>query len=188
MSALPILLTETKESHEMQFDPTTLGFNFAKDLAIQLITLSTGLLALSITFTKEIVKTLSNFKEIFLRISWGFHMLSILFGVWTLMALTGTLMPLQPNAPGKPLQFQFGSNVRGPAAGQVALFLLGTLLLVFVYGSGPGKSREEEYQVINEAPDKLATTLKNLKMDNWELVSMTAQDPTRIVALVKRNK
>ncbi len=92
-----------QESHATQFDPTTLGFNFAKDLAIQLITLSTGLLALSVTFTKEIVKTLSNVREVILRISWGFHMLSIVFGVWTLMALTGTLMPVQPNAPGKVL-------------------------------------------------------------------------------------
>jgi len=59
---------------------------------------------------------------------------------------------------------------------------------VFVYGSGPGKPREDEYQVIVEAPDKLAATLKNLKADKWELVNMSAQDPTRIVALMKRNK
>jgi hypothetical protein len=169
----------------MQFDPTTLGFNFAKDLAVQLITLSTGLLALSATFTKEILKTISKSREMLLRISWIVHVIAIVGGVWTLMALTGTLMPAAPKAPGTP--FQFGSNVRVPAGLQVILFLLGTILLLVVYGSGSAKPREEEFRVITEPPDELAAALKSLKVDRWELVSFSAQDSKIVVALLKRS-
>ena len=169
-----------------QLDLTTLGFNFAKDLAIQLITLSTGLLALSVTFTKEILKTISGARALALRFSWGIHMFSILGGVWTLMALTGTLMPRQVSTPSTPVEF--GSNVRIPAAGQVTLFLLGTLLLLFVYGGGEAKPREGEFQVIVQSPDQLGGALKNLKAEQWEPVSFSAQDPTRVVVLLKRSR
>ena len=169
----------------MQFDPTTLGFNFAKDLAIQLITLSTGLLALSVTFTKEILVTISKSRLVVLRLSWGTHMFSILCGVWTLMALTGSLMPIVSTTPNA--LRQFGQNVRHPAAGQVVLFVLGTLLLLFVYGGDHGTS-QEEFQVIHQSPDSLGATLSKLKGDRWEPVSFSAEDATKVVVLLKRKK
>jgi hypothetical protein len=169
----------------MQFDPITLGFNFAKDLAVQLITLSTGLLALSATFTKEILKTISASKDRLLRASWIIHVVSIIFGVWTIMALTGTLMPGTPKVPGSP--FQFGSNVRVPAGLQILLFLLGTVFLLIVYGSRSGKPGEAEFKVITETPEKLGAVLKNLGGDRWEPVSFSMPDPGKVVALLKRS-
>ena len=38
-------------------EPVKLAFQFARDLATQLITLSSGVLALSITFNKDVIKT-----------------------------------------------------------------------------------------------------------------------------------
>src|SRR5438034_4510306 len=117
---------------QLQFDPVQLGFTFAKELATQLISLSTGILALSVTFAKDVLKTpLTNRKETLLRIGWGGHLLSISLGVWTLMALTGTLMPLHGRAPNAP--WELAANVRCPAALQVILFVAGTILLVFAY-------------------------------------------------------
>src|SRR5690242_15711220 len=113
----------------MQMDRVQLGFNFAKDLATQLITLSTGLLALSATFTKDIFNKRPSSSERFLKTAWVSLVVSIVFGVWTFSALTGTLMPVGPsNMPS--LVSGFGGNVRVPAALQVATFLIGTVVLL----------------------------------------------------------
>jgi hypothetical protein len=171
---------------QTQFDPVQLGFTFAKELATQLITLSTGLLALSVTFTKDILKTIPKGSNVALRIAWGAHLASMLCGVWTLMALTGTLMPVQPRPSGSSLTL--AGNVRMPATGQVLLFLLGTLLLVIVYGRGPGRQAEDEFQVIVVAPGALAKELGRLKADRWEFAAFSTQDPANITVLLKRSR
>src|SRR5258708_35945735 len=84
-------------------DPAQLGITFAKELATQLITLSTGVLALSATFTKDILKTIPAGKERVLHAAWGVHILAIIFGVWSLPGITGTLLPLDGVRP-NPLQ------------------------------------------------------------------------------------
>jgi hypothetical protein len=109
-------------------DPVQTGFQFASDLAKQLITLSTGILALSITFTKDIVKTLPDRAVRRLKTAWILLLLSILFGIWTMMALTGTLMPIQPSDTRAPLNF--GLNVRAPAAAQILAFLGGVVFII----------------------------------------------------------
>jgi|ERR1700728_1622731 len=96
----------------MQTDAVQLAFNFAKEIATQLITLSTGLLALSIAFTKDILQGVPKGKERRLKAAWGVLIVSIVCGVWTLSALTGTLMPVNPSDRPNPLQFK--SNVRIP--------------------------------------------------------------------------
>jgi hypothetical protein len=168
----------------MQMDPTSLAFTFAKELALQLITLSTGLLALTVTFTKEILKTVTKRNKSVLRIASIILFLSILCGVWTLMALTGTLMPVTPVAHGTP--YQFGPNVRWPAAAQVILFCIGTILLVILHAAGDGKAAKNEFKFVAEQPDKLAAELERLKLDGWDAISFSIADPTQIVALLKR--
>jgi hypothetical protein len=112
-----------------------LGFDFAREIATQLIALSVGFLALTITFTKELVKTpLTAGSRRLLRGSWGLHVVSVCSGIWSLLALTGTLMPLSSNA--KPLEgLTFGWNVRLPAMLQIASFVLGTIAMV-IYAAG----------------------------------------------------
>jgi len=108
-----------------------MAFDLAGDLAKQLITLSTAVLALSITFTKDIVKDASQGPELVLRLSWGTYLFSIVCGIWTMMALTGTLMPMSPRDGGP--TFAFGGNVRLPAFLQIFAFLVATVLII-VYG------------------------------------------------------
>jgi hypothetical protein len=75
-----------------------LGFEFAKGLSEQLITISTGILALSITFTKDLVDRIPPRGTIFLGISWLLFVISIVCGLDHLSALTGQLAPRDPPA------------------------------------------------------------------------------------------
>jgi hypothetical protein len=109
-----------------------LGFEFAKEIATQLITLSTGLLALTVTFTKDVLKLVPGSQRWWLMGAWVLHLVAIVFGVWALMGLTGTLMPLTPDETALEA-LAFGSNVRLPAAFQIISFALGTASMV-VYG------------------------------------------------------
>jgi len=71
------------------------AFDFAADTTKQLITLATGIITLTITFSKDIIgaSELSNSSLIFW--SWGLFIFSIICGIWTLMALTGNLQPMK---------------------------------------------------------------------------------------------
>ena len=113
-------------------DPTAiderakLAFEFASEVAKQLITISTALIAFSVTFTKELVK--NGAPTGYLYASLGAHLASIVCGVWTLMALTGTLMPVGGYSAAGTAAFD--TNVRMPAFLQIAAFLVGTGALV----------------------------------------------------------
>lgn len=170
----------------MQFDPVQLGFTFAKELATQLITLSTGLLALSIAFTKDILKAIPKGKGLLLKSAWGVHLASIVFGILTLMALTGTLMPVHTRAVSAALVFE--GNVRIPAGCQVLLFLLGTVLLVIVYGGSSFNQGEEEFRMVVLPLGALANELNALKVDHWELVGFSAHGAADVAVLLKRTK
>lgn len=104
-----------------------LAFEFASDLSKQLITLSTAILALTITFTKDILGVKGKPIHLLL-ISWIFYLVSIFFGIWSLMALTGTLVPVD-NADSNEVT-ELGFNVRLPAALQILTFILSTALII----------------------------------------------------------
>jgi len=106
-----------------------LGFEFAREIAKQLITLSTGFLALTITFTKELVPERTPGARKWLLAAWGLHLAAIVFGVWTLSALTGSLMPAVASGPAV-----FGAPVRLAATLQLVAFALGLAAMVG-YGS-----------------------------------------------------
>jgi hypothetical protein len=105
-----------------------LGFEFARDLTNQLITLSTGLLAFTVTFSKDLLKNLSKRLLYLLGGAWVLHVLSIGFGIFTIMTLTGTLLAATDKHHPK-----MGDNVLIAAELQQTTFVAGTLLLA-VYG------------------------------------------------------
>lgn len=106
------------------------AFDFASDTTKQLITLSTALIALSITFK-------GNFNqggnEALLLICWISFFLSVLFSIGTLMALTGTLEKSAENGEAKVELSIYGKNVKRPSALQIFFFLLG-LMFLGIYG------------------------------------------------------
>lgn len=120
------------------------AFDFAADTTKQLITLATGIIALTITFSKDIIgaSELSNSNLIFW--SWGLFIFSIFCGIWTLMALTGNLQPMKKEKKVQDLQNDEETlpkstesdcnintkNVKIPSGLQILSFILGLIFTV----------------------------------------------------------
>lgn len=114
------------------------GFKSANDLTIQLITLATGVLALSITFMREAFK--ADRPTWALKCSWVMLLLSVCFGIWTMMAITGSLFQITQH----PEQFKnasYGSNIYVPSAIQILTFVTGIISLI-IYSVRPPKPAE----------------------------------------------
>lgn len=103
------------------------ALDFASDSCKQLITLATGIIALSVTFTKDFVGEVSGGARSLLVLSWLAFLVSVVFGVWLLLALTTSLASSRETDVGIP-------RVRIPAALQVITFLVG-LALVVAFGA-----------------------------------------------------
>src|SRR5438128_9202307 len=70
------------------------AFDFASDATKQLISLSTGIIAVTITFSKDIVAaSVSAGGKRVLMTAWVVYLISILCGIITLLNLTGNLEP-----------------------------------------------------------------------------------------------
>lgn len=69
---------------------TKLAFDFAKEVTKQILTLATAIVTLTLTFTKEFVSNDTIDVE-YVYFAWIAFLISIIFGLWTLLALTGTL-------------------------------------------------------------------------------------------------
>ena len=67
------------------------AFDFAQETTKQLITLATAVIALTITFVTDVVETAPRGSAGFLQGAWVLYLVSIVFGVLTLLALTGNL-------------------------------------------------------------------------------------------------
>ncbi|MET0072189.1 MAG: hypothetical protein ABW096_19300 [Candidatus Thiodiazotropha sp.] len=98
-----------------------LAFDFARDTTKQLITLSTAIIAFTVTFAKDFLGTPDDFGRTLVVISWLGFLVSVIFGVWTLLALTGTLEP-----EGVEIETSIrGKNVTIPSVLQIISFLVG---------------------------------------------------------------
>jgi hypothetical protein len=106
-------------------EKTKKAFDFAQESSKQVISLSTGVIALSITFSKDFLQHVSSTARVFALWSWGAYLAAVLFGLWTLLALTGTL----DAKAGVPVSIR-GWNVVLPASLQILAFVLGLVLSV----------------------------------------------------------
>jgi hypothetical protein len=105
-----------------------LALQFASDLSKQLITLSTGIIVITITFTKDILKRVSLNKQGLLGWAWAIYLISVIFGIFSLMSLTGVLAPKD----GEPLK-QISCSARVNSAIQIITFLVATFMVI-LYG------------------------------------------------------
>lgn len=103
------------------------SFEYAKDLSQLLITIGTGIITVSITFTKDILAGQIGKTKSLLFSSWILFLLSILFGIIHIMTLTGGL---DSYTSGK---LEIKNNSRLFMSFQFFLFLFG-LLLMIIYG------------------------------------------------------
>ena len=109
-------------------DITTKAFDFAQDVTKQVLTLATGIIALTITFFKNFANHAPHTAEILMGWSWVAYLASVVFGLFTLMALTGTLQPVRPGNIKLSIQ---GVNIRLPALVQLACFFIALVLSVW---------------------------------------------------------
>lgn len=108
-------------------EKTKKAFEFAQDTTKQCITLAAGIIAVSITFAKDFVGgNVGETARWFALSAWAVLLLSVFFGLWTLMALTGTLEQEDSEIP---ISIR-GRNVTLPAGLQMLTFFLGLLLTV----------------------------------------------------------
>jgi len=131
---------------KMKEDLRKKAFDFASATVKQLITLSTALIALSITFRGNFGEAGN---EVLLLICWISFFISVLFGIMTLMALTGTLEKCTEEGDKKVDLSIYGTNVKIPSGLQILFFLLG-LLFLGIYGGQSifGEKKEIESKEI----------------------------------------
>ena len=107
-------------------DRTKAAFDGARDSTKQVLTLSIAILTLTVTFSDGIVGegSLTSADKTRLQVAWVCYGVSVLFGVFTLLALAGSVG-------GKKEEIGINdSNVRIPASVQMLAFVVGTGVFV----------------------------------------------------------
>ncbi len=107
-------------------DQTKQAFQSASDSFKQMITLSTGVLALEVTFLKDIVKDPPIIAYCVLGISWASFLFALLFGIAGLLAITGSLSKKSDLSPSS----VYANNIRMPAFIQIICFASGMIFTV----------------------------------------------------------
>jgi hypothetical protein len=128
------------------------AFDFAQETSKQLITLATAIIGLTVTFGKDFAGGVNGFARFLAIASWVLFLISILFGLITLMAMTGSLEPKVEAAPSIR-----GSNVTVPAAIQVLLFFLALVAAVWFGIVAPFSSTPTPKSAGSEAAQPTAT-------------------------------
>jgi len=106
------------------------SFDFAQESTKQMITLATGIIALTITFQKDFLSSSSipADAKILAPLSWLFFLLSVIAGLWTLLALAGSLDHRNQGQPSI-----YGKNIIIPSIIEILCFVTGLGLTVW-YG------------------------------------------------------
>jgi hypothetical protein len=157
------------------------AFDFAQDTTKQLITIATAIIALTITFAKDFVVNVEPSIKVYAFYSWVALLASVFFGLWTLLALTGTLEP----APNKPVpQSTRGSNVKAPSVLQIFTFLAG-LILATVFGWKTASSSQAVWETTTAVEKVLSAmpTIAGEKDSKWMLQALNWDATSKIYKL-----
>ncbi len=112
-------------------DPSEKAFDFASDATKQLITLSSVIIAVTVTF----LTSSASGNRLLLAGAWIAYFLSIVLGVVTLLTMTAVLEPRgEESSPQERISI-WARTVRVPSALQILTFLIGVILTV-LYGIG----------------------------------------------------
>lgn len=99
------------------------AFTFAQDLVKQIIALSAAIITVTITFFKDFVGPgAPHGAKVLMAISWMFYVLAVVFGIWTMMALAGSLDKGQTSI--------YKSNATIPAGVHLGCFIFGLGLTI----------------------------------------------------------
>jgi anaerobic selenocysteine-containing dehydrogenase len=98
------------------------AFEFAQETTKQLLTLATGILALTITFLHDLAANAPSWSVYVLAVGWFAYLVSVIGGVMTLMTLTGNV--------GNTSCDVYEQNTKATAKAQFLAFIAGTLLKI----------------------------------------------------------
>jgi hypothetical protein len=106
---------------------STAGLDRAYDTTKQVITLSSSIIAFTVTFAKEFKDSSSHQVPWSLKISWSLYCIAVVLGLWTLMAITGTFDALDRGAESN----QGRTNIRLPAQLMFIAFVSGIVATIW---------------------------------------------------------
>lgn len=104
---------------------TERAFDLITEISKQIVTLSTGLIALGITFNKDFLGSTPNPARAWLPWSWLALLFAVACAIWTLLGATG----VQAIAGAEDAE-PYAVAIRLPAIGEIVFFGLGLLLTV----------------------------------------------------------
>ena len=104
------------------------AFEHARTIVQQVVTLSTSIILVTIAFSKNFVEANNYVSQTLAISSCVVCLLSILFGIWTLMVITSTINPKDNGKDTKPSIWDIGIRVR--AGIQIGLFGIGLFLTI----------------------------------------------------------
>jgi hypothetical protein len=105
----------------------TESLKLAIDVAKQIITLASVIITLTVTFAKDLGPSKDGPVPLVIKLAWLGYGAAIVFAVWTMLALTGTMRDIEAGNSGLNID---ASNVRLPAAGMVLSFIAGIALTI----------------------------------------------------------
>ncbi|MFF7233298.1 hypothetical protein [Streptomyces sioyaensis] len=114
-------------SGEAAEERRNLALAAASETSKHVLTLTTAVITITISLTKDIVGKATPSDLMWLQLAWLAHAVSVLAGVATLLALAGTVNEADST------RSIYSTNIRLPAAMQMAFFGLG-LALVVIFG------------------------------------------------------
>ncbi|RKU24918.1 hypothetical protein C6503_00070 [Candidatus Poribacteria bacterium] len=113
-----------------------LSIEIARDASKSVLTLSTSIILVTVTFAKEFIDvTEQGVKDLALW-SWGLFFASVAFGVWTLLTFAGEIAPKKGAEDSTPLVWRW--SIRIPAIGQMLTFLIGLVFVVILAAKAIG--------------------------------------------------
>ena len=148
------------------------AFDFVSDYAKQLITLATGVITFMVTFLQEELRTGTEGSKRLLVGSWILFIISILGGIWRLMALTGNLDPRK----GSPQLTITTNNVRVPGFVQIFAFFF-AIVLSCIFGCNQifeAKKKDPKDKTIIILQQQIAPGAKVLSVDTIYPVRCTS--------------
>lgn len=107
------------------------AFEFAQETTKQVLTLASGIIAITVTFLNGKLAAYPSSTKDWLEWGWACYVASILFGVITLLTLAGNLERPQK---GEGNQSIYAVNITVPSALQLIAFFVATILTV-IFGS-----------------------------------------------------
>lgn len=106
-----------------------LAFEYAKDTTKQLMTLATGFIALTVTFSKDYMSNVPEEVKWKATVFWVLLLISVLFGQFCLMSLTGILGSNKKPLPSLDI---YNSSVKWTSFIQVVTFFLGLGVGIYI--------------------------------------------------------